>query len=697
MASTLTDTLIEPHGGALRDLLVPTERARQLVEHSRDLPSAALTSQQLCDLELLATGAFSPLDGFLDREAYETVRDTSRLPDGQLWPIPVTLDVPKHIAAQLGSGASLVLRDPEGTPLAVLRVADVYRPDRWLEARQVFGTTDESHPGVRHLLRESHDHYVGGRLEVLRLPSHFDYVDLRLTPAQLRAALIERGWLRVVAFQTRNPMHRAHVELTQRAAAEIEGRLLINPVVGRTKPGDVDHHTRVRVYRAVLSRYPEGTAMLALLPLAMRMAGPREAVWHAIIRKNHGVGHLIVGRDHAGPGESADGTPFYDPYEAQELLREHENELGVTMVPFRQMVYVEDVNRFLPIDEVPAGATTRSLSGTELRRRLSVGDHVPSWFTYPEVAAELQRTYPPRERQGVGILLTGLSGAGKSTIANVLREQLLAQGGRPVTLLDGDLVRRHLSSELGFSREHRDLNVRRIGFVAAEIARNGGLAICAPIAPYDEARKAVRAMVTEAGGHFVLVHVATPLEVAESRDPKGLYAKARAGLIPEFTGVSDPYEVPEDAELVLDASHGTPEQAAARILQHLHEHGHLAPEASNNDTTGTTAPVAPSCHADAGRRTQGATMQPLDTTQVDWLVAFTLGVAFSNHDERAALESIRSITTDADVLGQVLRRVRTTAVADPDTRDRACRLLDEALVATVRSSREGEPPAVTVR
>jgi sulfate adenylyltransferase len=501
-----------------------------------------------------------------------------RLPDGLLWPIPITLDVPEGLATTLEAGTILALRDPEGLMLAVLHVADVWQPDREREAAQVFGTTDPEHPGVGHLLERTHPWYIGGRIEVVCLPSHHDHRDLRLTPGELRSRLTERGWDRVVAFQTRNPMHRAHVELTMRAAEEVGGNLLINPVVGLTKPGDVDHHTRVRVYRSILARYPADSALLSLLPLAMRMAGPREALWHAIIRKNHGVSHLIVGRDHAGPGSDTSGVPFYGPYEAQELLRSHEQEIGVQMVPFKQMVYVDGLDRYEPVDEIPEGTPTRSISGTELRQRLAGGEAIPTWFTYPEVADELRRTYPPRSEQGLALFMTGLSGAGKSTIANVLLERLLERGGRRITLLDGDLVRQHLSSELGFSREHRDLNIRRIGFVASEVAKNGGLAICAPIAPYDATRKAVREMVESAGGGFALVHVATPLHVAEARDPKGLYAKARAGIIPEFTGISDPYEPPDDAELVIETTGSTPQAAADQIIGYLEAQGYYAKE-----------------------------------------------------------------------------------------------------------------------
>jgi sulfate adenylyltransferase len=391
----------------------------------------------------------------------------------------------------------------------------------------------------------------------------------------LRSNFSRIGWRKVVGFQTRNPMHRAHYELTFRAAKEIEANLLIHPVVGMTKPGDIDHYTRVRCYQALLQHYPKDTAMLSLLPLAMRLGGPREALWHAIIRKNHGCSHLIVGRDHAGPGSDSKGEPFYGPYDAQDLLKKHEDEIGVKMVPFKLMVYVEDQDSYYPVDEVPEGKKSVDISGTELRRRLAEGSEIPRWFTFPEVAEELRKTHPPRYRQGFTVFFTGLSGSGKSTIAKALLARFLEEGGRPVTLLDGDIVRKNLSSELGFSKEHRDLNIKRIGFVASEITKNGGIAICAPIAPYDNVRKEVRNMISPFGG-FILVHISTPLDVCEKRDRKGLYAKARAGIIKEFTGISDPYEAPEDAELDIDTIDMTPGESVQQIVLHLEREGYIS-------------------------------------------------------------------------------------------------------------------------
>jgi sulfate adenylyltransferase len=572
--SVAAQHLNPPHGGVLCDLLVDAAVAAELKAKSRDFPSWDLTPRQLCDLELLMNGGFSPLTGFLIHADYDRVCADMRLADGTLWPMPVTLDVPLDVGRTLKPGDRLALRDPEGVMLAVLDVEDVWQPDRQAEAEAVFDTTNPEHPGVAALLDEARPLYVGGRLHGVQAPVHYDFRSLRRTPAELRGDFSRLGWRRIVAFQTRNPMHRAHQELTLRAAKEVNANLLIHPVVGMTKPGDVDHYTRVRCYQAILPTYPPGLATLSLLPLAMRMGGPREAIWHAIIRKNHGCTHFIVGRDHAGPGRESSGTPFYGPYDAQEALRRHEAELGVTMVPFKEMVYVDHLKKYFPEDELPPGARTLSLSGTELRARLAAGREIPSWFTFAAVAAELQRRHPPRHRQGCTVFLTGLSGSGKSTIANVLLVKLLEIGSRPVTLLDGDVVRKHLSSELGFSREHRDINIRRIGFVASEVTKNGGIAICAPIAPYDRVRKEVRQMIARLGG-FVLVHVATPLEVCEQRDRKGLYAKARAGIVKEFTGISDPYEVPDDADVTIDATDATPEEAAQTVLLHLEREGYV--------------------------------------------------------------------------------------------------------------------------
>ncbi len=564
----------EPHGGVLRELYLGEAAADEEKARARDYRSWDLTERQLCDLELLLNGAFSPLEGFLTRAEYDGVVQTMRLPSGLLWPIPVTLDVDARFAEQIAVGESIALRDREGVLIATLKVEDVWRPDKAREAEAVFGTGDEAHPGVDYLLNHAGEVYVGGKLRGVEPPVHYDFRLLRDSPSELRGRFRKLGWRRVVAFQTRNPMHRAHQELTFRAARENDANLLIHPVVGMTRPGDVDHFTRVRCYERILQRYPEQTTTLSILNLAMRMAGPREALWHGIIRKNFGCTHFIIGRDHSGPGPDASGRPFYPPYAAQELFARHQDELGITMVPFQEMVYVEDRAEYLPVNETTPDMKILTLSGTEFRRRLREGLEIPEWFSYPEVIEELVRVYPPRHRQGFTVFFTGLPSSGKSTIANALLVKLLENGGRRVTLLDGDVVRKNLSSELGFSREHRDLNILRIGFVAAEITKNGGVAICAPIAPYRVTRRKVREMIEAVGG-FVEVYVATPVEVCERRDRKGLYAKARAGLVKGMTGVDDPYEVPDRPEIVIDTQALAPQLAAQRILVKLESMGFI--------------------------------------------------------------------------------------------------------------------------
>lgn len=566
--------LIKPHGGDLVDLYVKGDEIAEQQRIAQDLPAWTLTQRQICDIELLLNGAFSPLEGFMNEADFNGVVENMRLTDGTLWPMPSTLDVSEKFAADLSAGDKIALRDEEGILIAVMEVSDTYHPDKKREAEMVFGTNDTAHPAVNFLFNQTEAVYVGGKLTGVEVPKHYDYRYLRDTPAELRARFEKLGWTRVVAFQTRNPMHRAHQELTFRAAKRAEANLLIHPVVGMTKPGDIDHFTRVRCYEKLIKQYPEQTSALSLLPLAMRMAGPREALWHAIIRKNYGCTHFIVGRDHAGPGKNSDGFDFYGAYDAQELVQQYQDEIGIEMVPFEAMVYVQERAEYRPVSEVDKNETVLNISGTELRRRLQEGRDIPEWFSYPEVVEELRKTHPPRHKQGLTIFFTGLSGAGKSTIANALLVKLLELGGRPVTLLDGDVVRTNLSSELGFSREHRDLNIQRIGYVASEITKNRGIAICAPIAPYSATRRMVRDMITPLGG-FLEIHVATTLETCEQRDRKGLYAMARAGKIKGFTGIDDPYEAPETPEMLIQTEECTPDEAAHRILLKLESMGFM--------------------------------------------------------------------------------------------------------------------------
>lgn len=571
------EKLIAPYGGRLVSLLCEGEEREELRSRAAGLPRLQLTPRNLCDLELIVTGGFSPLARFMARADYERVLEEMRLADGTMFPLPVTLTFKSGEAVKLDEEVALV--DQFNNPLAVMRAEEIYEWDKTREARHAYGTEDLRHPLVAEM-NSWGDLCVSGELRVIQLPQYYDFKSLRMTPAQVRERLTSLGHSNVVAFQTRNPLHRAHEELTARAAREVDGALLLHPVVGLTKPGDIDHFTRVRSYKVLAERYYDPTSMmLALLPLAMRMAGPREALWHAIIRRNFGANHLIVGRDHASPGRDSKDKPFYGPYDAQELVAKYEPETGVKPMPFSELLYIPEEDRYEESSRIPEGKRTASISGTEVRESyLQRGLQLPDWFTRPEVATILAEAHPPRHEQGFCIWFTGLSGAGKSTTAEILAVKLL-ENGRRVTVLDGDVVRTNLSKGLGFSKEDRDTNIRRIGFVAAEVARHGGAVLCAAVSPYRATRNECRAMV--GGDRFVEVFVDTPLGVCESRDVKGMYALAREGKIKNFTGVDDPYEPPHNAELVLDTVAHTAEENAERVLAYLVENGFVRPALSD--------------------------------------------------------------------------------------------------------------------
>ncbi|MEE8349269.1 MAG: bifunctional sulfate adenylyltransferase/adenylylsulfate kinase [Acidobacteriota bacterium] len=563
--------MISPYGDKLVDLLIPVEQQSEVVAKASTLASIQISDRSVCDLELLATGAFSPLDRFMGEEDHRRVLEEMRLADGHIFPIPITLPVSRD--SQIKLDQPIALRNSRNELLAIMTVEEIYEWDLAQEAEAVFRTQDVRHSLVAEMHRWG-ELNISGSIQMMWLPLHYDYQDIRLTPAQTREKLVDIGCENVVAFQTRNPLHRVHEELTKRASADKNATLLLHPVVGMTKPGDVDHYTRVRTYKVLANRYFDpGKVLLSLLPLAMRMAGPREALWHALIRRNFGADFLIVGRDHASPGKDSTGQPFYGPYDAQELVEQFSEELGVGLVPFREFVYLPDEDRYEEVSKVPEGTRTASLSGTQVREEyLNQGKRIPDWFTRPEVAEILSETHPPRHRQGMCIWFTGLSGAGKSTTAEVLLS-LLSEHGRQVTILDGDVVRTHLSKGLGFSKEDRDTNIRRIGYVASEIVRHGGTVICAAVSPYRATRNEVRSMVRDS--HFVEVFVDTPLEVCESRDVKGMYQKARRGEIKGFTGIDDPYEAPENPEITLDTVVQTPEKNANIIIEQLRELGFL--------------------------------------------------------------------------------------------------------------------------
>ncbi len=539
------------------------------------MKSWILTDRQLCDCEMIMDKSFFPLEGFMNEDDYNAVITDLRLTDGSLFPIPITLDIDKNFSEQITVGEKIILMEKEGFHVAYMEVESIWIPDLLYEAQEVYDTIDHLHPAVDYIFNKTNEVYIGGKIKKIAKPNHYDYKKYRFSPEDAKIEFEKKGWDKIVAFQTRNPLHRAHIEMTMRTMEKLKASLFLHPAVGLTKPGDIDHFTRVRCYEHVLKRYPENSTLLALLPLAMRMGGPKEALLHAIIRKNYGCTHIIIGRDHAGPGLDSNGNSFYDPYRAQSLIKQYEGEIGIEMVPFQFMVYIPAEKKYRSIEDVKKGTTYYTLSGTQIRSILEKGEDIPEWFSYPEIATELKKTIPSLKKRGFTIFFTGLSGSGKSTIANGILIKLLENGDRPVTLLDGDIVRTHLSSELGFSKEHRSINVKRIGYVASEITKNGGVAVCAPIAPYSSDRKSNRKLISKYGG-YIEVFVNTPLEICEERDSKGLYKLAREGKVIEFTGVSDPYEPPDNPEVIIN-SDGTvlPEDLVDTLYNKLIDLGYI--------------------------------------------------------------------------------------------------------------------------
>ena len=560
--------MIEPHGKTLVSFHLSADELSEYSELSNKTASLTLSLKQQCDLEMISNGAFSPLSTFNNQKDYEEILLNNKLSNGLVWPIPIVLDVPDQFLKSLDKNEYISLRNAEGFLLAILKVNEFWAPDKKEEANSVFKSNDPNHPGVDYLFNHTNNNYISGELVPIQSNKYFDFTHLRKSPQEVRDFFRLNNWKDVIAFQTRNPMHRAHYELTKLAMDEHNSKLLIHPVIGMSKPGDIDHFTRVKCYQHIIKYYPENSVELSLINLAMRMAGPKEALWHAIIRKNYGCNRIIIGRDHAGPGVNAEGKPYYQPYDAQELIAQYQEELEIKMVPFKEMVFAKNKKTFLPLDKIEQDDPIEKLSGTQFKEFLQQRTEIPNWYSFPEVIHELRKRFPKLHNQGLTVFFTGLSGAGKSTLANAIMYKLMETEDRPITLLDGDIVRQHLSSELGFSKEDRDIHVKRIGYVASEITKHGGVAICAPIAPYSNTRKVVRNMIDEVGS-FVEIHVATPLSVCEERDTKGLYKQARAGKILDFTGVSDPYEEPENPEITVDTSDITVEESSALILDKL--------------------------------------------------------------------------------------------------------------------------------
>jgi len=556
-------------------LIVHFRRIEQLKKEAHDFPSVDLGSRQLCDLELLLNRALFPLRGYLNRDDYVSVLRNMRLSNGTLWPIPVCLDVTDKTAKELKVGGRIALRDPEGFMLAVLSVEDIWQPDKKEEARRVYGTDDPlKHAGVRTLYEDTGNWYIGGSIEGVHLPLHYDFRELRFSPSEAHHHFSMDGWRNVLGLHTSRYLHRKHREMIIHAARKAGANIFLQPCVGLKHPGDLDYFTHISCYRQFAQKFPRNMIFLSLIPYRIRHAGPREALWQALIRKNYGCSHFAVFKDHADPAEGTENSRFYNDYEALKLVRAHEEETGIHAVDLEELEYVEERAEYVPVSDIPQDATVKSISDAELVRRLHQDLEIPDWFTYPEIVSEMKRGFPPKSRQGFTIFMTGLSGSGKSTMAKVLMVKFMELRSRPVTLLDGDVVRKNLSSELNFSREHRDLNITRIGFVASEITKNGGIAICAPIAPYERSRQVNRELISRYGG-YIEVYVSTPLEVCEQRDRKGLYAKARSGLVKGVTGVSDPYEAPANSEIAIDTSEVNPEEAAQQVLLYLAEHGYI--------------------------------------------------------------------------------------------------------------------------
>jgi len=545
----------------------------------KDIPVnciVTLTQRQLCDLEMILNGALNPLAGFMNEADYNSVLENMALSNSLLWALPITLDITKEQLDSFNGASQIGLCDEEGFMLAVMELESVWKANKEVEAAKVYTTDDRSHPGVEYLFSQVKEYYIGGEVTGMQLPTHYDFESIRHTPEALRNEFKKSGWDKIVAFHTSKPMHKVHYDITTNAAKSIGANILIHPLSGVGKPGDMAYYSRVHCYQAIMQYYPKYLAMLSLVPQAMRMAGPREAIHNMIVRQNYGCSHFIIGPEHTSPpGVRSGNQRFYERYSAQKLVSEYQNKLDIKMHPVEEMGYSETRRIYVPCKMVQEEKIeTINYTEKDLNQALEHDQPVPDWYSYPEVISELSKVRLSRKHKGLTLFFTGLSGSGKSTLAKLVYAKFIEQGDRPVTLLDGDVVRTNLSSELTFSKEHRDINVRRIGYVASEITKNRGVAICAPIAPYENTRESVRKAIEEYGA-FIEIFVATPLETCEGRDRKGMYAKARKGIIKNFTGISDPYEEPMNAEIKIDTTGSSPVECAQKIMLYLFKEGYI--------------------------------------------------------------------------------------------------------------------------
>jgi sulfate adenylyltransferase len=515
-----------------------------------------LDERNLNDLEMFFLGAFDPLQGYNTFENFNSIVTHGCLEDGTIWPIPFVLPVPECLLTKNNNSVSthsnvfLNVRDVLGTIVARVSVVDCYKVNIDVYGQLLLETSDTNHPFMDYLHNNHRDSvYVGGNITPICPIKHFDFIQYRQNTKQVKDMIRHDHWDAVIGFQTRNPMHKSHFELTRQAVSEVQKELetsntssarvllLITPSCGVTQPGDIDSATRIRCYQKILPYYKDLyniDVKLVVLPLTMRMAGPKEALWHALIRQNFGCTHFIIGRDHAGPScLQKNGKSFYEPYAAHALLKSFATKLKIIPILSMNMVYVPDKKQYVQENLLPPNASYEQLSGTKFRTALQNREPIPEWFSFPTVLEELKKVYHPRYQQGFCIYFTGLPCSGKSTLAKAVSARLEERESenRHVSILDADIVRLHLSRGLGYSKQDRSVNVQRIGYVASLITYHYGIVLVANIAPYAADRLSNRRLITNAGGGYIEVYVSTPLSICQTRDVKQHYKNARLGVL----------------------------------------------------------------------------------------------------------------------------------------------------------------------